>query len=397
TNYTLQFPSCAFNCSGINQLPVAVVQNVTVVSAVPGGSANASIDNGSFDPDDATNTLTFTQTPPGPYPHGTTTVMLTVTDPKGAAAQASATVTVIDPSPNPDLTVAKTHSGNFAQGQVGATYTITVSNVGALPTVGTATMTDILPASLTPTAASGTGWTCGIVTQTVTCTRSDALAAVSSYPAITLTVTVATNAPASVTNTANVTGGGEVNLGNDSSSNPTTITPVDNFSFNPTLPSVSVTAGQSVTEHITFTPTPSTGSTINFSCSNLPPLTSCSFSPASVPPSTTPVDIAMTITTTATTTAALQRPRVFYAAWVPLSSLGLVGIVLVGTRRRNRKKVVGLAALSLVLGLLLVNGCGGSKHVPVTNPGTPPGSYTITTTATSPNVTKSTTFTLVVN
>jgi hypothetical protein len=62
TNYTLQFPSCAINCNN-NQPPVVKVQSVTVISATVGGSANASIDNGSFDPDNATNTLTFTQTP----------------------------------------------------------------------------------------------------------------------------------------------------------------------------------------------------------------------------------------------------------------------------------------------------------------------------------------------
>ena len=50
---------------------------------------------------------------------------------------------------------------------------------------------------------------------TLTATRSDALAAGGSYPAITLTVNVAANAPASVTNTATVSGGGEVNTGND--------------------------------------------------------------------------------------------------------------------------------------------------------------------------------------
>ena len=54
---------------------------------------------------------------------------------------------------------------------------------------------------------SGTGWTCTL-TPSLGCTRSDALAAGASYPAITLTVSVAANAPASVTNTAAVTGGG---------------------------------------------------------------------------------------------------------------------------------------------------------------------------------------------
>ncbi len=122
----------------------------------------------------------------------------------------------------PDMTIIKSHSGNFVQGQTGATYTITVTNSGGAATSGTVTMTDTLPASLTPTAISGTGWTCTLAT--LTCTRSDALAAVASYPAITLTVNVASNAPASVTNTATVSGGGESNTTNDAANDITTIT-----------------------------------------------------------------------------------------------------------------------------------------------------------------------------
>ncbi len=90
SNYNLQFPACAFNCTP-NQVPVAVVHNVTVF-VTASGTANASIDNGSSDPDG--DPLTITQTPPGPYPLGTTNVLLTVVDPKGATAQASANVTV---------------------------------------------------------------------------------------------------------------------------------------------------------------------------------------------------------------------------------------------------------------------------------------------------------------
>ena len=59
--------------------------------------------------------------------------------------------------------------------------------------------------------------------QTLTCTRSDALAASSSYPAITLNVNVSTTAPSSVTNTATVSGGGETNTTNDSASDVTSI------------------------------------------------------------------------------------------------------------------------------------------------------------------------------
>jgi fimbrial isopeptide formation D2 family protein/uncharacterized repeat protein (TIGR01451 family) len=122
----------------------------------------------------------------------------------------------------PDLTIAKSHSGNFAQGQVGATYSITVTNSGSAATSGTVTVTDTLPAGLTATAISGSGWSC--VLGTLTCTRNDALAASSSYPLITLTVNVANNAASSVTNSVSVSGGGQTNTANDTATDPTTIT-----------------------------------------------------------------------------------------------------------------------------------------------------------------------------
>src|SRR6185295_5413118 len=122
----------------------------------------------------------------------------------------------------PDMTIAKSHVGNFTQGQVGATYSITATNSGSAATSGLVTVVDSLPAGLTATAISGAGWSC--VLGTLTCTRSDALAAGSSYPVITVTVTVANNAASNVTNTANVSGGGQTNTTNDAATDPTIIT-----------------------------------------------------------------------------------------------------------------------------------------------------------------------------
>jgi uncharacterized repeat protein (TIGR01451 family) len=125
---------------------------------------------------------------------------------------------------NPDLTIVKSHSGNFTQGDTGDTYSLTVTNSGGAATSGTVTVTDTVPAGLTATAMSGTGWTC---TQPAgPCTRSDVLNAGMSYPVITLTVNVANNAPSSVTNTATVAGGGEVNTSNDTANDLTNINPM---------------------------------------------------------------------------------------------------------------------------------------------------------------------------
>ena len=120
--------------------------------------------------------------------------------------------------PVADLTVTKIHTGSFVQGQTGKTYSIAVRNSGPVATSGTVSVVDTLPSGLTATAISGTGWTCTLAT--LTCTRTDALAAGSSYPAITLTVNLDVNAPSSVTNIATVSGGGERNTGNSTGIRP---------------------------------------------------------------------------------------------------------------------------------------------------------------------------------
>jgi uncharacterized repeat protein (TIGR01451 family) len=125
------------------------------------------------------------------------------------------------PVPTPDLTVASAHSGTFTQGQTGASYTLTVSNTGTGPSNGIVTVTDALPGGLTASAMDGPGWTCNVAA--VSCTRSDTLAAGASYQAVTLTVNVAGNTPALVTNIATVSGGGEINVSNDTASDPTAV------------------------------------------------------------------------------------------------------------------------------------------------------------------------------
>ena len=129
-----------------------------------------------------------------------------------------------------DLTVTKSHSGNFTAGSTGS-YTITVTNSGTGITDGPVTVTDVLPSGFTYNAASGTNWTCSqSPAGTASCTRGggNAIAAGTSAPAITLTVNVASNAASVITNTAAVAiggGGAESNTGNNSTSDPTTIVP----------------------------------------------------------------------------------------------------------------------------------------------------------------------------
>jgi len=120
-----------------------------------------------------------------------------------------------------DLAITKNHFGNFSQNDAGDTYTITVANVGNLASTGVVTVTDALPAGLIATAINGIGWNADL--NTLTCVRSNALFPGAGYPPIVVTVNVASNAPASVTNTATVTGGADANDGNNTASDVTTI------------------------------------------------------------------------------------------------------------------------------------------------------------------------------
>jgi uncharacterized repeat protein (TIGR01451 family) len=150
----------------------------------------------------------------------------------------------------PDLTISKTHSTAFNQGDVGDTYSIVVTNSGTGTTSGTVTVTDVVPTGMTPTAFTGTGWSTMITGQTVTATRSDSLNANTPYATLTLTVNVSASAPASLTNTATIAGGGELNRANDSSSDVTAIAASDDLSVTKTGPS-NVLAGSNITYTIT--------------------------------------------------------------------------------------------------------------------------------------------------
>jgi uncharacterized repeat protein (TIGR01451 family) len=147
----------------------------------------------------------------------------------------------------PDMTLSKNSAGIFTRGLT-ASYTIPVSNVSPYgPSSGTVTVNDTLPVGLIPISASGTGWTCSVVSQTVSCTDSTVLAANSSYPPITINANVAQTAPSTVTNTAIVSGGGEINLANDTATNVATVVSSADLSVTNTAVPDPVAAGANIT------------------------------------------------------------------------------------------------------------------------------------------------------
>ncbi len=196
-------------------------------------------------------TVTVTGATQGSY--STTTSAVTAANAStGGTATAPLTVN------GADLTIAKSHMGNFTQGDTGDTYTITVKNVGSGPTDGsTVTVTDTVPAGMTPTGPTGmvNGWYCGIALQIVTCTRMEILLSNSSYPPLPVTVNVASNALSSLTNTAAVAGGGDITPSNNTASDPTTIIQVVNVTVGSNIggPTVTVDNGTPFTGSQMFT------------------------------------------------------------------------------------------------------------------------------------------------
>jgi uncharacterized repeat protein (TIGR01451 family) len=238
----------------------------------------------------------------------TATVSSSTTDPNTANNSVTATTTVIAP----DLTIAKSHTGDFIGGQSGS-YTITVSNSGNASASGTVSVVDTLPAGLTATSISGTGWSCTLAT--LTCTRSDALASGSSYPVITLNVNVAANASSSVTNTATVSGGGDNNTDNNTANDQTNIVSKADLSITKTDSPDPVTDGNDITytiavtnhgpsnaQNVVITDSILAGTTFNSITHNNGPAFSCSSSSGTV----TCTNATMAAGTSATFTLVVQ-------------------------------------------------------------------------------------------
>ena len=184
--------------SGINVSSLSVIANFSVNGKPAGAELGAS-----FSQTDPSVWVLNLASPITSLPAGQLTVK--VKDLAGNWSVVDRTFTITPGSNQPALSIAKTHSGNFTQGQQNAAYAVTVSNAAnAGPSSGTVTITETVPSGLTLFSMSGTGWTCS----SNTCTRSDALNPGGSYPPITVTVNVAANATSPQVNQVSVSGGG---------------------------------------------------------------------------------------------------------------------------------------------------------------------------------------------
>jgi len=166
--------------------------------------------------------------------------------------------------------------------------------------------------------------------------------------------------------------------------------------------SATVTAGQPATYKLSAAGSNGFSGTVSFSCSDPASQSSCVVSPNPLTVNGTNAQNA-TVTVTTTARSVLLPPWRWHPPILPpnlrvtlpwlllLLSLVILTAALRG-RSRRRRAWVGLAAM--LMGAALFFGCGGGAPPPQN--GTPAGTYTITVSATSAGVTRTTMLSLTV-
>jgi hypothetical protein len=165
------------------------------------------------------------------------------------------------------------------------------------------------------------------------------------------------------------------------------------FAVNSNPDNQTVQAGQSATYQLNLTPEGLANfqQAIAYTCSQLPALSHCSFSPDQIAGGGGTAQVTLTVSTTSPIASlrkpAERNPRApFYALLLPL-----IGAVLAFSEQTNKRKCVAAGlALGLVLLLtILLPACGGgltgggsAGSVTPAQPGTPPGTYTVIVNAT---------------
>jgi uncharacterized repeat protein (TIGR01451 family) len=153
----------------------------------------------------------------------------------------------------PDMTSAAVHTGTLSYGStlirgLTGTLTMTATNAGPYgPTTGPVTLTDLVPAGLTPIVASGAGWSCSLAGQEVSCIcPSCLLAPAATSNPVNITVDVSQTAAATLTNQVTAGGGGAANTANDNSSDSLNLASVADLSVSDSVSSNEVTAGSNI-------------------------------------------------------------------------------------------------------------------------------------------------------
>ena len=284
--------------------------------------------------------------------------------------------------------------------QVSFAYTIT--NNGEF--TNNVIFVDYLPAAgasfVSATASPGT---CGAPTnQTVLCNIGTLNAAATA----TVTVILTPVAPTLAGGTVSLGNSGSAFVGQSLLASASASVTVNDFSLKVGPATATVVAGVPAIFTATITPSSNSGfpDSVSISCgSGLPTATTC------VPGNNNPIpnlntgaqssQLVINTTTRVSTTTDLRHgggPGIpFYASWLPVSGLALLGVGLGGKTSRRRRVLMGLLLAGLFAFLLFLPGCHSAAPVTTTT-GTPAGTYPVTINAVSGSATRTTVVTLVV-
>jgi hypothetical protein len=298
-------------------------------------------------PGPATVTITGTS---GALVPETATINLTVTIPGFTLSANPTALSVAEGGTNTSM-ITVNPTGGFT-GSVSLAASGLPSGVTAAFTSTSATASTL---TLTATSSAPTG---GPTTVTITGTSG-------TLTPQTATVAVTVTSPASYSLTAGTATPGTISPGGSSTAS-VTVTPANDYTG-------SVTLSCAVTSTVTFT-------SAQASCS-------ISGNPVQVA-SASPVAPTMTFATQGPSGAVLRHSSMFYALWLPLPGLALIGVGF-GSKDSRRKKILGFLLLWIVLaGLMILPACGsggGNGGGGGGGSGTPAGTYTITITGKDAN------------
>jgi len=282
-----------------------------------------------------------------------------------------------------------------------ATFVYTITNQGPDPAYNVTLSDDLSKSGISVTFVSASATPAGTCTGGATSTLvSCTIASIQAGGLATVTIVIT---PTSVNATNEV----QFNGGTITVTSPNNITPAATsvtafmtdygLSINP--PSASVVAGNTASYQVTLSPTPVFTSSVSLTCSGVPTASSCNFTSTSVTlagssPGTSTLNITTTARPVFTPGAALRMPRQFYALWLFVPGIALLGF---GSGSRRRRRIAGLMLMFTVFSLLVfLPACSHSTVQPPVS-GTPAGTYTINVTATSGTDTKTQSIQLNVN
>ena len=269
--------------------------------------------------------------------------------------------------------------------------------IGTTSPAQTITLTNSGFAALAVSGVTITGTNAGDFAETNTCGTSVAAGGGTCTISVTFTPTAAGTRTASVSVADSASGSPQTIALSGSGASP------DVGIQAAALSPGSVTPGQSSTATITLTSLNGFNSAVSLACtvSPTPSLApTCSMNPTSVTPAANGTSTsALTVSTTAATAAmapSAKGEKLFYALWLPLPLILVVGAGF-GRRKSRWSSLVLCVVLATGVGSLVAcgggSGSGGSGGGG--SAGTPSGSYTITVTATSgSSISHTTTLTL---